>query len=173
MMSTNSGASWRWRRIVFAAKGLAQSIPGFYGNYETSNGWPRALIDYSGNGPATIRNEWENFMFEGAGLIDWYNVYTAKVDTKRCTLMYDKTRIIRSGNANGTFAQSKLWHPLNKNVVYNNDELGESKTNQTTSTLSKAGAGDVYIVDLLTCNTGSATDSIAFEPECTTYWHEK
>lgn len=173
MITTGSAASWRWRRIVFAAKGLQDAITGFVGNYETSNGWPRAIIDYSGADPSVTRNQWENFMFEGNAGQDWYSTFTAKVDTKRCTLLYDRTRIINSGNQSGRFAAYKLWHPINKNVVYANDEAGEGKSNQSTSVQSKAGLGDVYVIDMFSCASGNAADQLVFEPECTTYWHEK
>lgn len=173
MINTTTAASWRWRRIVFACKGITSRIPGLRGNYETNAGWPRALVNLSGDPAGTLRNGLEELLFEGQAGIDWLTTYTAKVDTKRVTLMYDKTRVINSGNQLGKFATYNMWHPINKNVVYDNDEQGEGKTNSAISTTSREGLGDVFVVDLFSCATGNAADALGFEPECTTYWHEK
>ena len=47
---------------------------------------------------------------KSAGNIDWQDPTTAKVDTRRVTLHYDKTVTINSGNSNGVFRTFKRWH---------------------------------------------------------------
>jgi hypothetical protein len=170
---SNSPASWRWRRIVFACKGLNQLLGAGATGLETSNGYVRLVPDYASASATTSRNNLEAILFRGNSLTDWINQITAKVDTQRVTLLSDKTRTLNSGNALGKYFKHSQWYPINKNIVYSNDENGEVENSSSVSTTAKPGMGDVFIADYFECSTNQATDTLFFEPECTFYWHEK
>lgn len=170
---TNSPASWRWRRVVFALKGFAiQLSPGVV-NAQGAQGYVRLIPDYSTAASTAQRNLIENFLFRGQAGTDWQTTMTAKIDTQRVTLLSDKTRTLNSGNSNGRFFKHKQWYPINKNLLYGNDENGELENAVEFSTLAKPGIGDIFVLDLFDCASGNAADQLFFEPECTFYWHEK
>lgn len=173
VLRTNTSVSWRWLRIVFAIKGLEAFIPAIKTGVETNNGWARALVDLSSSGAGTIRNGLESLLFEGGGGTDWVSPFSAKVDSSRVTLLYRHMRLLNSGNNNGRYFKHNQWLPVNKNIVYNDDEAGQDTNDATKSVLSKPGMGDIYFVDFFECSSGSATDSLIFEPQATIYWHEK
>lgn len=168
-MRMSDGAAWRWRRIVFATKGL-QSFLGSPVYLQTSNGLARAMTTLTGS---TQANTLSTFLFKGAVNLDWNNVFTAKVDTQRVTLLSDRSRILGSGNTAPRYHQHSQWYPLNKNIVYSDDEQGAGELQNFFSTGSKAGMGDVYVVDYIDCSDGTPGRTLIFDPECTFYWHEK
>lgn len=170
---TNSPASWRWRRIVFAMKGFYPALVSGVAGLETSNGYVRLVPDYSTVAAATARFNIEAIIFRGTSVVDWINPLTAKIDTARVTLMSDVSRTLNSGNQSGKFFKHNKWYPVNKNLVYASDEVGESENNTQVSTLAKPGIGDIYVLDYFECATGNSSDTLFFEPECTYYWHEK
>lgn len=170
-LQTQGGAAWRWRRIIFSCKGL--NIPGLVSNVETSNGFPRALIELSGDPPANIRNQIEALIFQGAPGSDWSNVFNGKLDNNRIRVIYDKTRHLQSGNDRGKFYTFRTWIPLNKNMLYDDDERGKDKTAQTFATIGNQGMGDVYVYDMFECTTNDPSFQLAFNPQATLYWHEK
>lgn len=172
LMRTDTSVSWQWRRIVFSCKGLGGIINTTrFGNETVTQGWTRTMLDLTGF--ATERNALESVLFRGSAGVDWNDVATAKPDTMRVSVHYDRTRILSSGNANGRYFKQSQWIPINKNIVYANDEVGEDMDSASLSTTAKAGAGDFFIWDLFTCSSGSTNDHLIFEPEATFYWHEK
>ena len=58
ILRTNSPDAWRWRRIVFAVKGISAVLPiGSRFAAETNDqGWTRAMADYSGSASSNSRN---------------------------------------------------------------------------------------------------------------------
>ena len=78
---------------------------------------------YINNNGTTQAGQWVD-LFEGAGNVDWADVNSAKVDTRRIDLHYDKTITINSGNSSGVFRTYRRWHPMNKNLVYDDDQDG-------------------------------------------------
>jgi len=172
MFRTNSDLAWRWRRIVFSVKGLHQ-IMQYNAWAENSNGYIRAVGDLSTDAAVGPRNALESYLFEGNGLQDWQTFWTAKVDTNRVTIHYDKTRLFQSSNGRGRFFKHNMWIPLNKNIQYGDDEAGKSTNETHYSTLGKGGMGDVYIYDVFEANSTDANSTLAFQPEATLYWHEK
>ncbi|QCS35888.1 capsid protein [Capybara genomovirus 4] len=170
-IQTLGGAAWRWRRIIFSVKGIV--FPGLSGNVETSNGFPRAMIEMSGDPPAQIRNGLEALLFQGQASNDWNNVFNARVDTNRVKLLYDKTRHLQSGNDRGKFFTFKQWIPLNKNMVYDDDERGKDESGQSYASTGNKGMGDVYFYDMFDCTTNDSIFQLAFNPQATLYWHEK
>lgn len=182
-IQSNSGLPWLWRRICFTYKGptfsrvlTTDAVPGqpFTPYIDTSIGMSRQWFNLQvNNSPNTVEN-WNGIIFKGARGSDWSDVMTAKVDTTRITVKSDLTRRCVSGNGNGHFSERKLWYPMNKNLVYDDDEIGAGESTSYYSTEAKAGMGDYYVVDYVVPGLGgSASDVINFTCTATLYWHEK
>lgn len=166
---SNSGASWRWRRICFTVKGAVWGVPT---ELEVSpQGWTRYLFDMTN--VASSLSYLQTLVFKGQAGLDYNDAFTAPVDTTRVSVKYDRVVTMNSGNAQGRYFQKKLWHPMNKNLVYSNDEAGDGMAADIKSTLGKPGMGDYYVLDILDCSTGQSADILIFNPEATLYWHEK
>lgn len=179
-IQTNSPVPWIHRRICFTFKGDAFVRP-FQGDTITQP-WQDTV------GPG-MRRQWQNmsvvgasgiysaltaFMFRGAADQDWSDVMTAPIDSTRITVKYDKVRTYQSGNQNGFVRSIKMWHPMNKNLVYDDDERGQSHTTNYTSVASKAGMGDYYVVDFFAPGgTRTAGDLLSVNSDSILYWHEK
>ncbi len=170
-LQTLGGAAWRWRRIVFSCKSLA--INNLVSNVETSNGFPRAMVEMSGDPPAPLRNQLEGFLFRGNAGSDWTNVFNAKVDNMRARIHYDKTRHLQSGNDRGKYYTFQQWISLNKNMTYDDDERGTNISEQSFASPGRFGLGDVYVYDMFECTTSDSSFQLAFNPQATLYWHEK
>lgn len=175
-LQTNNGTSWQWRRICFTFKGqyLVNATTGSETQryqIETSRGFARVMTDFN---LGTAAEPLNNILFKGKQGIDWSSYFAAKTDNTRVNVMYDQTRIISSGNQNGVMRNFKLWHPMNKNLYYNEDEAGATTGDNVYSTESKRGMGDYYVVDYILAGTGSnINDLMSFEPDSTLYWHER
>jgi len=176
-IQTSSGVAWQWRRICFTYRGtniianasLATTYPPFQ---ETSAGMMRSVTDWNKNN--TVITALLEILFKGRQQTDWNSYFSAPLDPKRVSVKYDKTRIIQSGNASGVMRNYKLWHPMNHNLEYNDDERADTFDTSNLSVNSKAGMGDYYVVDIFAGGTGSTTsDYLSFEPTATLYWHEK
>lgn len=185
-VETSTGNPWFHRRICIctrdplfyvqssadaagADRGYAAS-----GSIETSNGWQRlasnTVIDTLGNTTA----QWLTVLFKGAQGNDWDDYITAPVDTTRVDLKFDKTWIYRSGNQQGVLRERKLYHPMNRNLYYDDDENGASETSVTYSVRDKRGMGDYHIFDMFSQgSSGSTTDLLKIRFTSTLYWHEK
>lgn len=173
-LTSSTGSSWRWRRICFTARGFENTaVITSRTSLETSNGWVRLL--------ASVKNTTndvniQTYLFQGAAGIDWIDPFIARPDNNRVSIKYDRTRILRSGNANGVFLHSKQWMPMNSNLVYNTDEQGESENNGVNSfysTVGRKGMGDYYVYDIFDNLEALSTNQLIFRPEATLYWHEK
>lgn len=181
-IQTSSGLPWFHRRICFTSKGETfavstgdASATQLYNPFiETSNGFQRLMFNLNvNNSPQTIAAMW-NVLFRGAQGVDWNDIILAPLDTSRVTVKFDKTWTIRSGNANGTVAERKLWHGMNKNIVYDDDESGAGETTAKFSVDSKAGMGDYYVIDIISPGSGGTpSDQLLIVPNSTLYWHEK
>lgn len=178
-IQTNSGTAWQWRRICFTMKDPAQignSVD--YGPYfENSNGFARYLYNVSSGTSvdANVLGLIQNVVFKGEVNSDWTDRMTAPLDTRRISVKSDTTTIIQSGNSSGVLRRYNRWYPMNKNLVYDDDERGGSTTyGNVFSTSSKAGMGDYYILDIIIAGQGAAdSDRMLFNPSATLYWHEK
>lgn len=180
-IQTSSGLPWFWRRICFTAKGplAPQSgadsptqAPRTY--QDTSNGIQRLFFNIDVNNTPNSKNNLDAVIFKGAKGVDWNDFIVAPVDTSRVTLKYDKTRTLKSGNANGTVHEAKLWHKMNHNLVYDDDETGDVESTSYFSTIAKPGMGDYYVLDIISAGTGgTSTDAILIQANSTLYWHEK
>lgn len=175
---TNDGASWVHRRIIIAAKGLANELnalpesPPLYFEGATL-GMTRILGNQRGR-PG--ENRLFPVLFAGRNQVDYSGALHAKVDTSRITLLYDKRMTIRSGNDSAQYLNKRFWHPINKNIVYNNDENGDKESDDVTtvfSHLGKSGLGDVIVIDIIDCADPSSTHTLTINPQATLYWHER
>ncbi|UOK20966.1 capsid protein [Chifec genomovirus UA13_30] len=181
-IQTSSPLPWLWRRIVFTTKG-----PTFYLNSssdtptikftpysDTSIGMARLWFNLSVNASPNTISQMNTIIFKGAINQDWNDVITAKVDTSRISVMSDRTTCIKTSNASGHFSDRKLWYPVNKNLVYDDDESGAAVASNYYSTDAKPGMGDMYIVDYLAPGVGATgSDVINLNATATMYWHEK
>ncbi|WGO62811.1 capsid protein [Genomoviridae sp.] len=179
---TSSASPWFWRRIVFSGKGpdfwssVAESAPPAPRNayIETSFGLGRLLQQFDAAGG--LPNQQAALfarLFKGANQIDWSDPMTAPTDSRRVSVMYDKTTTIRSGNQQSAALITRRTHYFNKNLVYDDDETGANEDQSFFSVESKQGMGDVYIVDLFNAPTATGSELLYFYPEASLYWHEK
>lgn len=182
-IQTSSGLPWFHRRICFTFKGgsafntsvSTDTVTQGYNVYvETSNGLERLWLNQNVNAMGNTTAAQVGILFKGEKNQDWNDLILAPVDTSRVTLKFDKTWCIKSGNTVGTIAERKLWHPMNKNLVYDDDEAGVAEGSSHFSVDSKSGMGDYYIMDLFQAGLGgTATDQLNVYSNSTMYWHEK
>nr|QXN75652.1 MAG: capsid protein [Genomoviridae sp.] len=172
-LQTLGGVGWSWRRICYTLKGdriLGGDVDPTTSEYFrlTSNGMARLVHQESSSRSIQA-------IFQGQQGQDWENAMNAKVDTRNITVMYDRIRTIQSGNESGVSRHYNLWHPMNKNVVYEDEEAGDSMFTSAVSTESRAGMGDYYVTDFFEPNRGGVAgdDDLEFQPHATFYWHEK
>lgn len=172
--STSDGTSWLWRRVAFTIKGdefFDAASAGFTLAVNTSQGIRRVVNNVNA---APLGVAIEDMLFRGQRGIDWGSYFTAPLDNTRVTIKMDRTTNITSGNQVGKNKVVNFWHPMNKNLRYNDDEVGPGHATSGRSTVGKQGMGDYYVVDFITSGTPQSTDSgMSFTPEATLYWHEK
>lgn len=190
MVSTSGSSAFVWRRIVFFMKGqvlrdpLANNpSPIYLYNQDLNNstiplGYTRHnTYVYGPNVPddnSEYRARLAAVLFKGQVDVDWSDILTAKVDTSRVSLAYDKVMHVRTGNESGVMQVRKFWHPVNKLLTYDDDEIGGGVASSHYSTDSKMGCGDMYVFDYVQASPdASEGESITFVPESTLYWHER
>lgn len=171
----NTVAAWQWRRICFTEKAFSTGQALFYN--DSTVGYGRLWYNTGGDNTTTSLTNLSNiaaYVFRGQVNKDWDNYMNATVDTTRISVKYDKTRTIASGNAAPTIRKFNIWHPMNKNLTYDDDENGTNETSQPFSTQSRVGMGDYYILDFFQASRGSvANDQLFVSSDATLYWHEK
>uniref|UniRef100_A0AAU6S592 Capsid protein n=1 Tax=Myotis emarginatus feces associated gemycircularvirus 2 TaxID=3139992 RepID=A0AAU6S592_9VIRU len=180
-IQSSSGLPWFHRRICFTAKGPTPYRLQYTGDsgaaaveLENSNGYVRFWQNQAVNNTTNYQNEVFALIFKGAQGVDWSDLITAPVDQRRITVKFDKTWTYRSGNANGMVKETKLWHAMNHNLVYNDDEAGTAEGTSAFSTTSKAGMGDYYVIDIIGGGAGgTASDILRIDSTSSLYWHEK
>lgn len=185
-IETSSGNPWFHRRICITSRSrlfldLSTSDPPgtersqlATGVIETSNGFQRLAGNYildSMSGTFTNQTE---ALFKGQVGIDWDDIISAPVDTTRVDLKFDKTWVYKSGNERGVLRESKLWHGMNKNIVYDDDEIGAGQASVNFSVQDKRGMGDYHVFDIFAQgSSGSTSDLLKIRYTSTMYWHEK
>jgi len=188
-MVTGSPAPWQHRRIVFTFTGDAiyrvddeeildddpQTAEYFK---ELSDGYVRAFTQLA---PQTgdyrqpqLQLQLQRILFKGEEGKDWIGVMNAKLDNLRVNVLYDKTTNIRSGNDRGVITKRNFWHPINKTLVYDDDENGNVILNSHYSVQDRRSVGDVYVCDFFSAGLGStSSDELQVNAEATLYWHER
>jgi len=182
-VQTSTPLPWLWRRITFTTKGpvfyskspLDTTTVNPYRPYsDTANGMGRQWFNLQVNNMPETVALYNGLIFKGTFGKDWTDVITAKVDPARISVKSDTTRRITTGNNSGHFSERKLWYPMNRNLVYDDDESGAAEDTFYYSTDAKAGMGDYYIVDYLMPGIGGGTgDVLNINCTATLYWHEK
>lgn len=183
-LQTTSPNPWYHRRICFTFKGddLRLVQPGdapavaFQTQFDGSTTGVQRLMYNStpGGGVGNTIAANDGVFFKGVQNVDWNDVILAPVDTSRVTLKFDKTWILRSGNQNGNIYERKLYHPMKKTLVYDDDENGVTEVPSQFSVGSKAGMGDYYVYDIYSPGSqGQASDQLIVYANTTLYWHEK
>lgn len=175
-VTLQAGASWRWRRIVFTAKGLdlfsGYHVPwsDFFTDPEVGS-MERAISLMPTAQYVSVRDQ----IFDGAEGIDWTDQFNAKFDTTRFTLLSDKRITLNPGNESGLVKRFRFYQPLGHNIMYDDDENGSSGQNTYLSTRAKIGMGDIYVYDFVQIMTQPATGEaqLTFSPEGCFYWHER
>lgn len=191
---------WEWRRIVFSVKGGPDatgvevgafsplefndiggvpslepaSTTGTIQNPAGLIGITRAARKMLALTPAAIQG-FTGGLFKGINQIDFNTGYgqmlTSAVDKENIHIHSDVTRSIRSGNDSGVLKKFKIYHPLEKKMVYADQESGSLLT-QTSFAASNSPLGDVYIFDLFVQLQG-APGSLTVSGQGTAYWHER
>lgn len=176
-MKSSTSSPWVWRRLVFTLKGdEIRDALGPAQLHSPGNSYQRRMY-LASDGSTTGNNVqaalW-NEIFEGSPGSDWLDVITAKTSTKYVTFISDKTVILRSGNDSGFVTHRRVYYPFNKNLVYDDKEVGSFATPNYYSTDGKPGMGDAYVVDLFQPQ-GTDVDSgiLNVQMHATLYWHEK
>lgn len=181
-IQTNDGSMWVWRRIAFSTKDITVIPPVVRATLaaqatavSSSN---RVMRDLSGEATGNYQQALTNIyalIFKGIDQTDWVDPLTARTDNTRCTIISDRKRSIRSGNAAGVNRLVKTYIPINKTLVYDDEENGQSMTPAAQTVGSKQGMGDMYIVDFFVCGApvDPAGSVLSVSSSSTTYWHEK
>lgn len=182
-IQTSSGVPWFHRRICVAVRGTNYfnvvapadtpvQNPKPYVN--TSNGYERLWLNGFVNAQSNTISGQYGLLFRGIQGQDWNDPITAAVDTTRVDLKFDKTWKITSGNNNGVVRERKLYHPMGKNIVYDDDEAGASEQSSVYSVDSKRGMGDYFVIDIVVAGIGgTSSDYLTLNSTSTLYWHEK
>lgn len=183
-LQTTSPVPWYHRRICFTWKGNqftttqtgdSPTVPYQIQFDGTTTGVQRLMFNATaGGGLGNTVAANDGLIFKGVQNVDWNDVILAPVDNSRVTLKFDKTWILRSGNQNGNVYERKLYHPMNKTLVYDDDENGVGESPAQYSVQSKAGMGDYYVYDIYAPGSqGQASDQLIVYANTTLYWHEK
>lgn len=179
-IQTSSGLPWFHRRICFTYRGDDPFTTTFNDTgvnqtmNESSNGITRLFFNNNINNTPNYQSNIHALLFRGEQGNDWNDLLTAVVDTRRVTLKFDKTWTMQSGNAQGLVRERKLWHPMNKNLVYDDDESAVSERTNNYSVQGKAGMGDYFVYDFIIPGAGgTASDLLQINSTSTLYWHEK
>lgn len=191
-IQVETGTPWQWRRICFTAKTLSALIVspdatfggasggGGTGGTATNNWTYFSGPTYTARvinqlpGGSAARTTLYSILFEGTQAVDWTDPLTAKTDQRRVNIKYDKTMTIASGNEEGVIRRYPRWHGMNKTLMYDDDESGDTMTQIPYSVSNKQGMGDYFIVDIFRPRVGATTsDRLTFAPQSTVYWHEK
>lgn len=181
-LETSSSRPWKWRRVCLVTHDrlfgtpITQNLPlGYEGNLLTSDGYTRPwynMVMLTNDGGKT--NQIYDMIFSGTQNSDWDNIMTAKLDTRTVTVKYDKTRVLYSGNDSGIMRTFKHWHPMGKNLVYDDEQYGGGEISATQSTTNKAGMGNYIVLDFFQCQAaGTPDDIIKIDSQTCLYWHEK
>lgn len=177
---TSNSANWLWRRVVFMTKNplihSAFPLNTVTNRTDTDEGYNRVLWNFFGSSTeaSEARETLQDCVFQGQAGVDWNDRYTAKLDTKQITVISSVTMRLSGGNDAARIHHAKRWYPINKNIVYDEDEAGNSKeAGREFSTLGKPGAGNLYVMDTFHCANGTSSDVMSFNPQGVYYWHER
>ncbi len=179
-------AAWQWRRVVFASheRFVGTNLASATYAQQTIGGAATANNRIVGQGATpgqpsisiegqTAQVDVQDIVFRGNRGIDWINVFMAPVDTRRVKLLSDQKFRLSSGNESGAAKVKNFYTPINKTLIYDDDELG---INQGTSGFasSAGGVGNIYVMDVFWNETGGdqTEAGMNWNANATLYWHE-
>lgn len=187
--ATDTSATWLWRRICFSMYGVeafdaGSSEGGLPNRYlpandgSTVDGVFRATMQIQSSQIASaeqqlIRDNLTELIFRGRENVDWFNSFTAKVDTNRVKVWYDHTTKLASGNDNTYLRTLKRWHPIRKTLIYDSDEVGKQQLSSYYSANIRRSMGDYYIMDMFMNANANGEDNLSFGVDSVYYWHER
>lgn len=181
----NDPSVWWHRRVVFATKVLyAEAVSSLAGNGviapqpDASTTTTRKFRDMSsdnGAGYSTVATALATDIFEGVYTTDWVDPMRAKLDRTRITVLSDRLVQIKSNNDSPAPRIVKHWTPINKSIVYQDEENGTTMSVSPFSVNSKRGIGNVYVADFFECPVpnSTTTTTLTLDSEQTMYWHER
>jgi len=184
---TNTAAHWMWRRIVFRKIMLPQILqvqavtptvnPNIVFNLrDTTRGQMRTTWNMGlGSTPnIDVDNIMQSLIFDGTEGSDWASVYNAKTAKRFIKVVSDRTRQLGGAQtAQGRAHRFQEWYPVNRTLVYDDEESGATPDSGSTySDSSRFTAGDLCIYDTFQCINGTESDILRFGVEGTYYWHE-
>lgn len=179
-VSTSSGLPWFHRRICFTSKKTYEPAtnPGAtvprVTFLDTTSGIERLWFNISRNNDSADELTLYAFLFRGVINQDWTDPIIAPVDPTRVTKMFDRTWVYKSGNQVGTHREHKLYHSMEKTLMYDDDEAGEQELQSYYSTTAKPGMGNYFVVDIFSALAGgTSSDIIKIDSNATLYWHER
>lgn len=179
-LETNSNAAWLHRRTVFLDMGETIRVnmpPDTASTLLGREGYVRplwAVLNTAGatEPGATAWGEISDEIYDGQHSVDWSNIMTAKLDNQKVKVLYDRISRISSGNDRGTWKIRNFWHPVNRTIIYDDDQDGNEVNTSPWSAGTRQSAGDVIVMDIFTCADGEEADQLQVGSEATVYWHE-
>jgi len=184
-ITPSDASQWNWRRIVFSYKGdwgtldsAAYTFNEIGAQFAASSVTYRQMRDITGDTSGGYVNLWDqvqDFLFRGVKTTDWIDQMVTPVDTKRVDLISDRTRIISSQNDSPRPRMVKTYVPINKTLQYDDEENGITISPRPLATDTKVGIGNIYVVDLFSCQApiNVASTQLQVNSTQTYYWHEK
>lgn len=168
--TTAGGSPVRWRRIIFSTKNDLFSI---VNKYQFSSGVgvrSRPVLALSGTEIGTLQAE----CFEGTPTTDYIGSLDGKLDPDKVTIHKDMNMVINPGNSNGSTKMMNFYHPLEKNLTYRDNEVGNESSSSPFAEQRGKGLGNVFIWDIFEVVVSTTPETqVQFLPNTTYYWHEK
>lgn len=171
-VTANTGASWRYRRIVVETSNPDWRVLSPEFNVISAPSSVLAGHRRTVNQPVD-RTNYLLDLFRGTEGEDWNSVFVAPLDPKEVKVHSQMTRQFSSGNNFGKGFNLKFWHGMNKTISYDDNFDGARTTPSPFSTQSGNTMKDVYCIEFWQCVTGSASDTMTVNYETSMYWHER
>lgn len=180
--ATDNALPFQWRRIAFHFTGQemirdqGSANVGSMWAETNSQGWTRAMTQLlPASGPASFAwSQMQNIIFRGVASVDWLGYTLAPLDHSRIKVVYDQVRTVRSNNEEGTLRNFNFWIPVNKRLVYNDDEVGGGMSASVLSANNFQSCGDLYVIDIFELSPNTTEEQhYIFQPQACLYWHEK
>lgn len=175
-LETNDSSSWLWRRIVFTTLGWGAPLADYIAANVTQRGYGRLMYNLDNGQHDVLLGDAYSRLFEGQRTLDWVNPLTAKVDSRRIRVISDTLRTIQSPNSeSGRYQVTKRWYPVNKSIIYDDDENGTAHKFSVgwASGAAQANAGDLFVFDMFDAATDATEETtLAMGTSGTYYWHE-
>jgi len=179
-LATNTNVAWRWRRIVVFWKDVLVLNPS--SNYRDLWYDPNVSPSTTGRGYVRVFNSLNttryaaltDLIFVGTQDKDWTDPFTAALDKSRVDVKYDKTITIQSRTNTGTDLTFHRWHPVNKTMIYDDEQVGASWNSSFYSSNARGSCGDMVVIDIIRGGINSGgSDRMRLVSDATFYWHER